>query len=84
MSRRRCATDLCQTARKPFPGCACSFPLPSPPLRLRLSCERTVTLRTHCLASASTHMRLHAPRDCLGCTAHPSTHATSGPLAWQM
>ena len=53
-------------------------------MRLRLSRERPVTLRTHCLASASTHMRLHAPRDCLGCTAHPSTDATSGPLAWQM
>ena len=59
-------------------------PCPSPPLRLRLSRERPVTLHTHCLASASIHMRLHAPRDCLGCTAHPSTHATSGPLAWQM
>ena len=73
---------------KPSPCCACfsppAPPLPLSPLRLRLSRERPVTLRTHCLASAAIHMRLHAPPDRLGCTAHPSTDATSGPLAWQM
>ena len=85
MSRAQVRNRALPDCTKPSPCCACFFsPCPSSPLRLRLSRERPVTIRTHCLASAAIHMRLHAPRDCLGCTAHPSTHATSGPLAWQM
>ena len=68
MSRRRCATELCQTARKPSPGCACSFPLPLSPVasaaQPRATCHSSHALfslscDSHAPARATRLPRLH-------------------------